>query len=95
MTLIDKYHIFPTRTSVFDVPEIQSKVSSGTLASLNVAKNAWASGTTALTPFPRWLQVLVPLSTHINNAWTGAETPQQALAAAQSYIETNFPNLTF
>jgi multiple sugar transport system substrate-binding protein len=95
MTLIDKYHIFPTRTSVFDVPEIQSRVSSGTLASLNVAKKAWASGTTALTPFPKWLQVLVPLSTHINNAWTGVETPQQALAAAQSYIEINFPNLTF
>jgi multiple sugar transport system substrate-binding protein len=95
MTLIDKYHIFPTRTSVFDVPEIQSRVNSGTLASLSVAKKAWASGTTALTPFPRWLQVLVPLSTHINNAWTGVETPQQALAAAQSYIESNFPNLTF
>jgi multiple sugar transport system substrate-binding protein len=95
MTLIDKYHIFPTRTSVFDVPEIQSRVNSGTLASLSVAKQAWASGTTALTPFPKWLQVLVPLSTHINNAWTGVETPQQALSAAQSYIETNFPNLTF
>jgi multiple sugar transport system substrate-binding protein len=95
MTLIDKYHIFPTRTSVFDVPEVQSQINSGTLAALSVAKKAWASGTTALTPFPKWLQVLVPLSTHINNAWTGAETPKQALNSAQSYIESNFPNLTF
>ncbi len=95
MTLIDKYHIFPTRTSVFDVPEIQTQVNSGTLAALSVAKKAWASGTTALTPFPSWLQVLVPLATHINNAWTGLESPSQALSAAQSQIGQLFPNLTF
>jgi multiple sugar transport system substrate-binding protein len=95
MTLLDKYHIFPTRTSVFDVPEIQTQINSGTLAALNVAKKAWASGTTALTPFPRWLQVLVPLSTHINNAWTGLETPAQALTAAQNQLTQQYPNLTF
>jgi len=94
-TLLGQYHIFPTRTSVFDLPEVQSAINSQALGALSVAKQAWATGTTALTPFPKWLTVLVPLSVHINNAWTGVETPSQALTNAQSQLNQLYPNLTF
>ena len=94
--LLGQYHIFPTRTSVFDVPEVQSQVNSQALGALNIAKQAWATGTTALTPFPNWLQILVPLSVHLNNAWTGFETPSEALANAQKQLsQAPFSPITF
>jgi multiple sugar transport system substrate-binding protein len=95
MMALHSYHIFPTRTSVFSVPEIQNAAKNGTLPALNVAKQAWATGTTALVPFPQWLQVLVPLSTHLNNAWTGVEKPRAALTNAKNQINQLFPTLTF
>jgi multiple sugar transport system substrate-binding protein len=93
--LLDQYHIFPTRTSVFDVPQVQSELASSELTALNVAKQAWATGTTALTPFPQWLNVITSLAVHLNNAWTGFQTPSDALSAAQTQINQEWPNLTF
>jgi len=93
--LIDQYHIFPTRASVLQAPEVQSQAGLGPLGALGVMQQAWATGTTALTPFPQWLQLLVPLSTQINNAWTGFKTPSQALTDAQNQLNQLFPNLTF
>jgi multiple sugar transport system substrate-binding protein len=93
--LLGQYHIFPTRTSVLGVQQVQDEISTGALTAFNVAKQAWSTGTTALTPFPQWLNVLVPLSVHLNNAWTGSETPQEALTNAQNQINKDFPNLTF
>ena len=95
--LLDSYHIFPTRSSVLGVPQVQSETGGDpdAFAAFDVAKQAWKSGTTALTPFPKWLSVLVNLSLHLNNAWTGTESPSEALTNAQSYIEQNFPDLSF
>lgn len=95
MMALGKYHIFPTRTSVFSVREIESASNNGSLPGLNVARQAWMTGTTALIPFPRWLEVLVPLSTHLTNAWTGVETPKAALTNAKNQIDRLFPSLTF
>jgi hypothetical protein len=95
MMALGNYHIFPTRTSVFSVPEIQNAANNGTLPALNVAKQAWSTGTTALIPFPQWLQVLVPLATHLSNAWTGVEKPKDALTNAKNQIDQLFPKLTF
>jgi multiple sugar transport system substrate-binding protein len=94
--LLDSYHIFPTRSSVPSVPDVESETSAnpGAFAAFSVAKQAWATGTTALTPFPEWLSVLVNLSLHLNNAWKGTESPGEALTNAQTYIEQNFPDLS-
>jgi len=93
--LLDQYHIYPTRSSVLDVPQVQSAIGSSDYAAFNVANQAFATGVTALTPFPQWLKVLVPLASHLNNAWTGSETPSEALTNAQNTINQSFPNLTF
>lgn len=93
--LIGEYHIFPTRTSVFNVPEIQSEIGSSELTAFDIAKQAWATGTTALTPFPQWLTILTNISAQLSTAWTGAVAPQQALNNIQSYVESTYPNLTF
>jgi multiple sugar transport system substrate-binding protein len=93
--LLGQYHNFPTRASVLNVPQIQQAVEAGSLASFNVAKQAWATGTTALIPFPQWLNVLVNLSVSLHNAWIGYWTPLEALTNAQNFIEQNYPNLTF
>lgn len=93
--LLGQYHNFPTRTSVFDAPEVQSELDSSELPQFNVAKQAWATGTTALTPFPLWLQVITPLANALHNAWIGYWTPQEALTNAENTIEENFPALTF
>lgn len=95
--LLDSYHVFPSRSSVAEVPQVLSAVGSDPpgYAAFGVAKRAFETGVTALTPFPKWFSVLVPLSQHLNNAWRGEETPSQALSNAQKEIEQEFPALTF
>lgn len=93
--LLGEYRIFPTRTSVFNVPQVQAQLGSSEFDAFNVAKQAWATGTTALTPFPQWLNVLTVIATQLSNAWVGVSTPQEALTNAQNLVEQNYPNLTF
>lgn len=96
-TSIGTYHIVPTRTSVPQTSVVQSAVSSDATgySAFEVAEQAISTGVTALTPFPSWLSVLTILASHLNNAWTGAETPGEALANAQSAINQQYPDLTF
>ena len=93
--LLSQYHIFPTRSSVLSASPVENQTNTSAFAAFNVAKQVWQKGTTALTPFPQWLPVLVLLSTHLNNAWTGSETPSEALTNAQDEINQQHPNLTF
>ncbi len=95
--LLDSYHVFPSRSSVPGVPQVQGAVASdaGAYAAFAVTRKAFETGVTALTPFPKWFSVLVPLSLHLNRAWKGEESPSEALASAQSEIEQGFPGLTF
>jgi multiple sugar transport system substrate-binding protein len=85
--LLDTYHIFPTRSSVFDVPQIANQINATTLRALSVAKQAWDTGTVSLTAFPLWLMALAQLAPHLTNAWEGVETPRGALTAARKQIE--------
>lgn len=95
--LLDSYHVFPSRSSVLDAPPVLSAPGSDPAgyAAFSVAKKAFQTGVTALTPFPNWFSVLVPLSKHLNRAWKGEESPSEALGNAQAEIEQGFPALTF
>jgi len=40
-----------------------------------------------LIGFPKWLQAATVLELQLNKAWTGALSPSDALAAAQTQLE--------
>ena len=93
--LLDRYHVFPSRVSPLQAPEIQDVFGTSSYASASLAKQIWDEGAvTALIGFPKWYQALDALSSHLNQAWRGSETPQAALNAAQQRI-VNLGNLTF
>jgi multiple sugar transport system substrate-binding protein len=93
--LLDTYHVYPTRQSVLDVPEVSGKLGSSEYSAANLARNIWNSGkAVGLIGFPKWYQVLDPLSFHLNKAWSGIETPKQALDAIQQRVVA-LGNLTF
>lgn len=97
-TLTGSYHIIPTRASVPSTSVVETAVSGDTLdyAAYSIAQQALSTGgVTALTPFPQWLSVLTPLATQLNKAYSGAVSPAEALATAQTDVVTSFPNLTF
>jgi multiple sugar transport system substrate-binding protein len=88
--LLDQYHIYPTRQSVLDVPEVSSQMAADEAAysAADLAKEIWASsGVIALVGFPSWFQALAVLSAQLSNAWMGNATPSDALDAAQANIE--------
>jgi hypothetical protein len=93
--MLDQYHVYPTRPSVLDAPAVSGKLDTDPYAAARLTKQIWDSkGVTALIGFPNWFNALVALSNHLNTAWTHAETPSQALAAAQIQIE-KLGKLTF
>ena len=95
MMALGQYHTFPSRSSVLQVPEVQAQAGTLPFSGFEIAQQAWAMGTVALTPFPQWLNVLTNLSVCLHNAWAQVWTPQEALTNAQNYIEQNIPPLTF
>jgi len=93
--LLDRYHVFPSRVSPLQVQNIQAVLGTSSYAAASLAKEIWDAGAvTALIGFPKWYQALDALSSHLNQAWRGLETPRAALNAAQQRIE-NLGNLTF
>jgi multiple sugar transport system substrate-binding protein len=93
--LLDRYHVFPSRVSPLQVHEIQDALGTSSYAAASLAKQIWDEGAvTGLIGFPKWYQVLDALSSHLNQAWKGSETPQAALNAAQQRI-VNLGSLTF
>jgi len=95
--LLDQYHIYPTRDSVLQVPEVSSQMAAtpAPFAATDLAGEVWASsGVTALVGFPKWFSVLTPLAAQLASAWRGKVTPGDALDAAQEAVEA-FGPLTF
>ena len=85
--LLDPLHVYPTRQSVLELPEILAELDGSGYESPNLARGIWNSGgVTAVMGFPKWWQVLDPLSFHLNKAWIGSETPKQALDATQQRV---------
>ena len=85
--LLDQLHVYPTRQSVLELPEIMAQLSGSGYESPNLARSIWNSGgVTAVMGFPKWWQALDPLSFHLNKAWIGNETPKQALDATQQRV---------
>jgi multiple sugar transport system substrate-binding protein len=88
-TLLGYYHPFPSRTAVFNNSTIQSALSTSQFRAVNAAKTSWDAGNLAtLTPFPKWLDVLDPISFYLNESYRGAMTPQDALTGAIQKIGT-------
>jgi multiple sugar transport system substrate-binding protein len=86
--LLDRYHVYPTRQGVLDVPQVSSELGGNFYLAANLADLIWKSGNvTGLIGFPKWWQALDPLSFHLSQAWIGNETPKQALNAAQLRVE--------
>jgi multiple sugar transport system substrate-binding protein len=86
--LLDTYHILPTRQSVLSVPEIQTTLQQGAYGATLLAQQLYASNKVVpLIGFPAWFQVLDVISAHLHSAWSGLESPAQALSAAQQGVE--------
>jgi multiple sugar transport system substrate-binding protein len=93
--LLDQYHILPTRTSVFSIPQVSNVLQTDAYAIPRLAESIFQSGSiVALTPFPKWYKVSQALSFFINQAWVGKLQPRDALTQAKAKIET-YGSLTF
>ena len=87
-TILDQFHVYPTRSSVTSSPDVASKLQTSGLAIAKLTDEVWKSGNVAtLVGFPRWLEVSTILGSALNTAWTGAVTPKDALAGAQTKLE--------
>ncbi len=93
--ILNQYHVYPTRPSALDATEVANALSTNPFAMASLVNQIWNSNDiAALIGFPNWFDALAPLSNHLNTAWRGSETPAQALAAAQTQIES-LGTLTF
>jgi multiple sugar transport system substrate-binding protein len=86
--VLDQYHVFPTRASVMTSPVVASKIGTSAIGVANLTSQVWkANAITTLVGFPLWLQASTILASALNTAWTGAVTPKNALASAQTKLE--------
>ncbi len=86
--ILDQYHVYPTRSSATASPQVSSQLGNSALANANLTDQIWKSGAvTTLIGFPLWLQASTILGAALNTAWTGASTPANALASAQTKLE--------
>jgi multiple sugar transport system substrate-binding protein len=86
--ILDQYHVFPSRSSVTSAPVVASELGTSALGIANLTNQIWQSNAvTTLIGFPLWLQVSTLLAIALNEAWSGALSPAQALAQAQTRIE--------
>lgn len=93
--ILNKYHVYPTRTSALQIAQVSSALQSGSLKAAEVTNEVFQSKSlAALIGFPKWFEALQALSTHLNHAWQGVESPTQALTTAQDLIG-NLGALTF
>jgi ABC-type glycerol-3-phosphate transport system substrate-binding protein len=93
--LLGEYHNFPTRSSVSQVPEIESLFQSNSLGPADLVSQIWQQGSlTTLLGFPQWLTAAVIIAGDLSSAFKGSLTPAAALADAQTRIE-NLGTLTF
>jgi multiple sugar transport system substrate-binding protein len=93
--ILDQYHVYPTRSSVTQSPEVSSQLGTSSLAIANLTDQIWKSNAiTTLIGFPRWLQASIIIANALNTAWTGTVKPSDALASAQTKLE-QMGTLTF
>lgn len=86
--ILGRYHVYPTRASVTQAPEVASQLGTSGLAIAALTDKIWKSNAiTTLIGFPQWLQASTILANALNTAWTGAVSPAAALASAQTKIE--------
>jgi ABC-type glycerol-3-phosphate transport system substrate-binding protein len=87
-TILDQYHVYPTRASVTESPEVSSQLVTGSIAIANLTNQIWKSNsTTTLIGFPQWLSASIILANTLNKAWIRAASPTDALAGAQTKME--------
>ena len=92
---LSSFHAFPSRFAVFDEPTVKNALLTDGYSAPLVAKRVWDTNqATALIAFPKWAQILNPLSFHLSRAMSLAETPGQALSGAQTQI-ASWGKLTF
>ncbi|HEV2137505.1 MAG TPA: extracellular solute-binding protein [Nitrososphaerales archaeon] len=88
-------HPFPSRKAVFNEPLVQSALTTPAYGAQRITKQVWDKGNIAtLLPFPKWAQLVGPISSSLNKAWTGASTPKAALNDALLQVQ-NLGQLTF
>ncbi len=93
--LLDPNHVLPTRDSALNSPDLAQAILGDAYQAPRLAQTILQSGgVTSLIGFPKWFQVLDPLSFHLNRAWVGSETPREALNLAQQRI-IQLGSLTF
>lgn len=92
---LNPFHVLPSRSAVFDGTLVKEALAKDAFAASQVAKNVWDTDrVTTLISFPKWSRILDPLDFHLSKAFSGSETPTQALSAAQSQIASG-GKLTF
>jgi ABC-type glycerol-3-phosphate transport system substrate-binding protein len=92
---LDTYHILPGRESAISSSEVQSALQQSSYASSKLAYDMYSSGrVAALLGFPQWFKALDIISSHLNNAWIGQESPREAMIAARQGVE-GLGTLTF
>jgi multiple sugar transport system substrate-binding protein len=95
MSLLGYYHPFPSRMAVFNNSTVQQALETSQYDAINVLKQTFANGNLAsLTPFPKWLDVIGPISYYLLESFRGAMTPQDSLSGAIQMIES-WGSLTF
>jgi hypothetical protein len=85
--------------AVFNNSTVQSALQTSEFRAVNVVKMSWDSGNLGvLTPFPKWFNVLDPISFYLNESYRGAMTSQASLNAGSSKYSQlgilNFLNTT-
>jgi multiple sugar transport system substrate-binding protein len=86
--ILDQYHVYPTRSSVTEAPQVASELQTSSLAIANLTDQIWKSNAvTTLLGFPLWLQASTILANALNTAWSGTVSPSDALAGAQTKLE--------
>lgn len=89
MALLTKFHSFPSRNAVFDEPDVRAQLDSRPFRATKAVKQVWdANQIATLVPFPKWFNVLDPISYNLNQAWNGNLTPSTALSTAVQKIQS-------
>jgi multiple sugar transport system substrate-binding protein len=92
---LGQLHPFPSRKAVFDDSAVKAALLTSPYRAQKVTKQVWDQGKVAtLLPFPKWVQLVGPISYNLNKAWTGAKTPKTAINDALQQIQ-NQGSLTF
>ena len=90
--ILGNYHNYPSRSSVTEAPEVASALQTSGLAVASLVNQIWQENAlTTLLGFPRWLQASTIIGSALNTAWTGAASPSNALAEAQTSLEAMGP----